>query len=72
MDIKSLSSCQFCWAQELSFFYFWINYCYGKANKVEDALFCFLQRGLNRKKSFKQKTLKSFIVYNAHKQISIF
>ncbi len=44
MDIKSLSSCQVCWAQELSQYYFWIDYCQGKANAVVDALSYFLQR----------------------------
>ena len=44
MERKSLSSCQVWWAQELWWYYFWIDYCQGKANGAADALFCFLQR----------------------------
>ena len=44
MDTKSLSSRQGCWAQELSRYYFWINYCQGKANAATDLLSKFLQR----------------------------
>ena len=38
MDTKSLSSRQVRWAQELSRFYFRINYRQGKANSAADAL----------------------------------
>ena len=44
MDTKSLSSRQVRWAQELSRYHFWINYCQGKANRAADTLSCFLQR----------------------------
>ena len=38
MDMKSLSSRQIRWAQELSRYHFRINYCQGKANGTVDAL----------------------------------
>ena len=41
MDTKSLSSCQICWAQKLSQYYFWIDYCQGKANAAADFLLRF-------------------------------
>ena len=43
MDTKSLSSCQVRWAQQLSCYYFWIDYCQGKANGAADALSRFSQ-----------------------------
>ena len=50
MDTKSLSSCQISWAQELSYYYFQINYYQDKANKVADTLSCFFQRRFDKKK----------------------
>ena len=44
INTKSLSSRQVCWAQELSRYYFRIDYCKGKAKKTIDALFQFCQR----------------------------
>ena len=44
MDIKSLSSRQVRWAQELSQYYFQIDYRQGKANAAADALSQILQR----------------------------
>ena len=44
MDTKSLSSQQVCWAQELSQYYFQIDYCQGKANAAADTLLRFPQR----------------------------
>ena len=44
MDMKSLSSRQVRWAQELSRYHFRIDYCQGKANGAADALSCFPQR----------------------------
>ena len=44
IDTKSLSSRQVRWAQELSQYYFQIDYCQGKANAAVDALSRFLQR----------------------------
>ena len=38
INTKSLSSRQICWAQELSWYHFQINYCQGKANAAADAL----------------------------------
>lgn len=44
MDTKSLSSRQVRWAQELSCYYFQINYCQEKANGAADALSRFFQQ----------------------------
>ena len=44
MDTKNLSSCQVCRAQELSRYYFRIDYRQGKANAAADALLRFLQK----------------------------
>ena len=44
MDIKSLSSRQIRWAQELFKYHFWIDYCQGKPNGAADALSDFPQR----------------------------
>ena len=44
MDTKSLSSRQVRWAQELSRYYFRIDYCQRKANGAANALSCFPQR----------------------------
>ena len=49
MNKKSLSSRQVCWAQELSQYYFRINYRQGKANTAVDALSRFLQRSQEEK-----------------------
>ena len=44
MNMKSLSSRQVCWAQELSRHYFWIDYRQDKTNTVADTLSRFPQR----------------------------
>ena len=44
MKTKNLSSCQVWWAQELSWYHFWIDYCQGKANRAADAFSQFFQR----------------------------
>ena len=44
IDIKNLSSRQVRWAQELSQYYFQVDYCQGKANAAADALSRFPQR----------------------------
>ncbi len=44
MNTKSLSSCQVCWAQELSQYHFQIDYRQGKASAMSDTLSCFPQR----------------------------
>ena len=60
MDIKSLSSRQVRWAQELSKYYFQINYCQGKANEAADALSRFSQRSLNKEKKLQAKNTQIF------------
>ena len=50
MNTKSLSSYQVCWAQELSQYYFQIDYRQGKANFAADALSHFSQRSPNKEK----------------------
>ena len=49
MDTKSLSSRQVCWAQELSQYYFRIDYRQGKVNAAADALSRFPQRSQDEK-----------------------
>ena len=49
MDIKSLSSWQVRWAQELSQYYFQINYCQDKVNTAIDALSRFFQKSQDEK-----------------------
>ncbi len=44
IDMKSVSSRQVCWAQELSQYYFQINYYQEKANTAANALSRFSQR----------------------------
>ena len=44
METKSLNSCQVWWAQELSQYHFWINYCQSKANGATDTLSQFFQK----------------------------
>lgn len=44
IEIKSLSSRQVCWAQELSQYSVWLDYCQGEPNEATDALSRFLQK----------------------------
>ena len=55
MDTKSLSSSQVRWAQELSWYYFQIDYYQRKANGAANALFCFLQRNQVKKDTLQTK-----------------
>ena len=52
IDIKNLSSHQVWWAQKLSCYYFWIDYCQEKANGAADALSRFPQRHNKEKANF--------------------
>ncbi len=51
IDIKSLSSRQVCWAQELSQYHFQIDYRQEKANAAVDALSHFSQRSQAEEKT---------------------
>ena len=53
MDTTSLSSRQLWWAQKLSQYHFWINYCQGKANGAADALSRFSQRSHDEKEKLR-------------------
>ena len=53
MDTKSLSSHQVRWAQELSRYYFRIDYRQGKANGAADALSRFPQRSLDEEEKLR-------------------
>ena len=53
MDIKSLSSRQVCWAQELSRYHFRIDYCQGKVNGAADTLSHFPQRSQDEEKKLR-------------------
>ena len=60
MNIKSLSSRQVCWAQKLSQYHFWIDYCQGKANAAVDALSRFLQKSQDQEKKLQAENGKIF------------
>ena len=60
IDMKSLSSQQVCWAQELSWYHFQINYCQGKANAAADALSRFSQRSQNEEDKLQAKNGQIF------------
>ena len=50
MNTKSLSSRQVHWTQELSQYYFQIDYCQGKAHAAADTLLRFCQRSQDEEK----------------------
>ena len=56
MDTKSLSSRQVRWAQELSWYYFQIDYCQGKANATADALLKFSKKSQDEEKELRAET----------------
>ena len=58
IDTKSLSSKQVCWAQELSHYYFQIDYCQGKANGAADALSQYSQQSAKEKEVLCTKNIK--------------
>ncbi len=55
MDIKSLSFRQICWAQELFWYHFRIDYRPEKANATADALSRFLQRSQAEEETLRDK-----------------
>ena len=60
MDIKSLSSRQVRWAQELCHYHFRIDYCQGKANGAADALSRFPQRSLGEEEKLRAENTRIF------------
>ena len=58
MDTKSLSPRQVCWAQKLSRYHFWIDYCQGKANRATDALSWYPQQSAEEEKTLRAKNVK--------------
>ncbi len=58
MDMKSLSSRQVQWAQELSRYHFRIDYRQGKTNGVADALSRYLQRSAEEEKTLRAENTK--------------
>ena len=58
MDMKSLSSRQVRWAQELSRYYFHINYRQGKANGAADALSRYPQRSQGKEELLQAENTK--------------
>ncbi len=60
MDTKSLSSRQVCWAQELSQYYFQINYYQGKANVASNALSRFPQRSQAKEETLRNENSQIF------------
>ena len=60
MDTKSLSSRQVRWAQELSWYYFRIDYCQGKVNAAADPLSRFSQRSQDEKDELWAENIQIF------------
>ena len=58
MDTKNLSSRQVRWTQKLSRYYFWIDYCQGKANRGTNALSRYLQRSAKEEDTSRAKNVK--------------
>ena len=58
MDTKSLSSREVRWAQELSHYYFRIDYCQNKANRAADALFQYPQQNAEEEDALRAKNVK--------------
>ena len=58
MDTKSLSSRQVCWSQELSRYYFRIDYCQGKANGAADALSRYPQWSTKEEETLRAENVK--------------
>ena len=58
MDMKSLSSRQLRWAQELSCYHFRINYHQGKANGAADALSRYSQRNAEEEDALQAENIK--------------
>ncbi len=60
MNTETLSSCQICWAQKLSQYYFQINYCQRKANTTINALSYFFQRSQTKGKILRDENTQIF------------
>ncbi len=58
IDTKSLNSRQVYWAQELSKYYFWIDYYQSKANRAADILSQYLQRNTEEEATLWAKNTK--------------
>ena len=58
MDMKSLSSRQVRWAQELSRYHFQIDYCQGKANRAANALSQYPQRSAEEEETLQTEKVK--------------
>ena len=58
MDTKNLSSRQVRWAQESSYYHFWIDYCQGKANGADNVLFQYLQQNAEEKNALRAENVK--------------
>ena len=58
MDIKSLSSKQVRWAQELSQYHFQIDYRQGKPNGAADALSQYPQRSAEEEDTLRAKNIE--------------
>ena len=60
MDTKILGFRQVCWAHELFYYYFYINYPQSKANAAADALSMFSQKNQDEKKKFQAENSQIF------------
>ena len=68
METKSLSSRQVRWAQELSRYYFQIEYCQGKTNKATDVLSKYLQQSAKEEETLRTENVK--ILYHLQSSLS--
>ena len=68
MNMKSLSSRQVRWAQELSCYHFRIDYRQGKANGAADALFWYPQRSAKEEKALQAENIK--ILHRLHSSLA--
>ena len=60
INMKSLSSRQVRWAQKLSHYHFWIDYCQSKASRAADALSWYPQQSPKKEKTFQAENVKIF------------
>ena len=58
IDTKSLSSRQVRWAQKLSYYHFWKDYCQSKANGAVDALSWYSQQSAEEKETLQAENIK--------------
>lgn len=58
IDTRTLNFKQVGWAQKLSWYYFWIDYCYSKANRIFNAFSKYFQWNVKEKTILRVKNTK--------------